>query len=812
MSGEVTHSDRRWWRGAALQAACAFVVLLCIVYRPLVFGDRVLGSPDTLTPGVQAAALKAAERAAGELALWQPWQFCGMPTTEAFSNLETFYFPNQVHRFLPLNWPSLQLFYLFLGGVGTFLLLRHFHCSKWPAILGGAAFLLNPYLAAMVAFGHGSQLVASCYIPWIVWVTVRLWRRSTLTSAACLALLLGFQLQAAHPQIAYYTWLFIGGYSLLQAVIGVRRESTRSSAARALGLFSGAVVVGAGIAMLIYLPAFEYARYSIRGAAVGDPSVIARASRAATDARYGYATSWSFHPLEALTFVVPSAFGFGGGTYWGRMPFTDHPHYTGVIVLALAIIGLLHRRDSFRWFLTGASATALVISFGRHFGVLYDLCYRFLPFFRMFRVPSMILILVEFGVLLLGSLGLDALIRHRGRTPPIWFRWGVGCVVASVLVLTIGSSVLTVAIDFPLPKTAPPGGSAIAPWTVSQVDQLRWMLLYGGSWRSVALLAAFLGGAWLRFRGRLSRQATAACIALLAIVDVAFISQMVVMPQEHSKRASGVVARETVSSYHEHDDVTLFLASDSSDFRIHPVGELFRESRFAMFGLESVGGYHPARLAVYENFLRNTHHAETPGLSRMLSVKYILASKSIRHPNLRPVFSGRLRAMRGPVDVIVHELQNPLPRAWFVDEMVAVADDGQLWPQLMRSGFDPGEVAYVPGNVRVPGQLTKGEVLEFRRGLHRISVKTRSAGPAFLVLSEVYYPLRWRALVDGRATPMYRTNGVLRGVLVSGGDHVVEFVLDRSSFRRGQWLSGISFVVAVCALVIGTVREGLLSW
>ena len=54
-------------------------------------------------------------------------------------------------------------------------------------------------------------------------------------------------------------------------------------------------------------------------------------------ADYNYATGWSFHPKEMLTFLIPSAFGFGGQVYWGLMPFTDYPNYMGIIILLLAL-------------------------------------------------------------------------------------------------------------------------------------------------------------------------------------------------------------------------------------------------------------------------------------------------------------------------------------------------------------------------------------------------------------------------------------------------------------------------------------------
>ena len=94
-----------------------------------------------------------------------------------------------------------------------------------------------------------------------------------------------------------------------------------------------ACLIGVGISLIILLPAMEYTPFSIRGGSASGGS------------DYNYATGWSFHPKEIMTFFIPSAFGFGGQPYWGYMPFTDYPNYMGIIILLLAMIGLIHKRE-----------------------------------------------------------------------------------------------------------------------------------------------------------------------------------------------------------------------------------------------------------------------------------------------------------------------------------------------------------------------------------------------------------------------------------------------------------------------------------
>ncbi len=126
---------------------------------------------------------------------------------------------------------------------------------------------------------------------------------------------------------------------------------------------------------------------------------------------YEYATNWSFSPGEVLTWIVPSYYGFGKSvyngpltqnrdvevnTYFGQMPFVDVAMYMGVIVFFLAILSMVvNWKDPFVRYLTILAAIATLISFGRTFPLFYDLMFHYFPFFDKFRVPSMILVLVQ---------------------------------------------------------------------------------------------------------------------------------------------------------------------------------------------------------------------------------------------------------------------------------------------------------------------------------------------------------------------------------------------------------------------------------
>ncbi len=75
----------------------------------------------------------------------------------------------------------------------------------------------------------------------------------------------------------------------------------------------------------------------------------------------------------------------------------------------------------------------------------------------------------------------------------------------------------------------------------------------------------------------------------------------------------------------------------------------------------------------------------------------------------------------------------------------------------------------------------------------RVRLHTRSEGPGLLVLSDVNYP-GWRATVDGRPSPVYQTDYLLRGTVIPAGEHDVEFVFWPWSFAIGSAVSMLALL------------------
>ena len=768
-----------------------FILLICILFSPVIFQGKMFGSPDSLSPKAASNILNKKAEETGEFLLWQPWIFSGMPTAEAFTNISKLYFPYYIFKLLFIPGLFIQLIHLIFCGVGGYLVGRKFNLSTISAFLVGAGFMITPFILRMIVFGHGSKMMTASYLPWIFLLTLKLFEKHRIIDMGFLAILLGFQLQRGHAQIVYYTLMFIGAYVLYQIIVAIIDTKELQSAFKGTALFLGAMVLASGMAMLVYLPSMEYAPYSVRGAGVSG------------GADYGYATNWSFHPKEMITFLIPSAFGFGGQTYWGHMPFTDFPNYMGVIILLLAIIGLVRRWEQVTWFFLVTSILALLISFGKHFSLVFDFFYNVFPFFSKFRVPTMILILLQFNVAILAGFGLDSLLTLRKNVIPRWIWILAGVLGFFTLVLVIGELFLKsiVSSGFTAPRTQDPR-------MIRAINALRWDLWYEDAWIMILFVTAFLAMIWLWIKRMVNRNLFLIGIVAVTIIDIGIVDQKIIQPSRKSGRASQLISSRVIQRYLQPDKVIKFLQEDKEgQFRIYAVGQLFNESRFKAFGIESVGGYHAAKLKVYNRFLEKTRKASTIPLMKMLNVKFLVSPQEIKHPDLAFVYQDKLLTGRGYMNVSIYKLKKNLPRAWFVQDVNHLGDQGELWRAISDPSFDPDSIAYVTEQIDISDDLGRGSVEAIKTTIHQLSIETSSDTLGFLVVSEVYFPLRWKASIDGKPAETIKANGVIRGVIVPAGEHKVEFNYDKSSFHNGIKVSLISFFISICFISYGIIKK-----
>jgi hypothetical protein len=404
----------------------------------------------------------------------------------------------------------------------------------------------------------------------------------------------------------------------------------------------------------------------------------------------------------------------------------------------------------------------------------------------------------------MAALGLNYLLTLHKQVIPRWFWPCTGVLVFFLLILTLGQSFLQqlVSSGFTPPRTQDPR-------TIQVINALRWDMWLKDAWTMVLILAAFFGLTWAFINQKIAKNGFTIAVTLLALTDIAIVDRKIIQPNKQSGRASQLMSNTIIDRYFQHDQITKILTDDNEKpFRVYPAGVLFSESRIVAFGIESVGGYHPAKLKIYNDFLQRTNNAGTLPLMRMLNVKYLLSPQPINFPGLMQIRQGNMKTGRGNLPVTLYELDDFQPRAWFVENVEVHVGKNLPWGTFTAQSFDPGRTAFVSQTDIVSNRsFTIGSVTDIQYSLHELIVKTESAAEGFLVISEVYYPLRWKAKIDGKEVKYFETNGVIRGLIVPPGNHEVKFIYDKSSFRKGIVISTVVFLLCIGIIAFGWVKS-----
>ncbi len=790
-----------------------FLYLITLVlFRGIIFDNAAFSDQaDTAAALTYKTAGDHIKTTEGIDPLWMPYFFSGMPT---FGNVA--YVPHNVSYLQTIVVGALQLLFLnatvswmivhcLLGGIFMFLLMRAWGFSHASATFSALTFMLSPYAIGLAQEGHGSKLQALSYLPMTFLLAHFLFEKRTLLSFGLFVAGIGTLLLTNHMQIVYYVLMTLGLYLAYQVVVDFR--SDKILALKKIGLFACGIFLGLCISSYIYLSVHEYAQFSIRGGGTeGSTGGLT----------WDYATNWSFHPFEMMNLLIPSFFGFSSNylynwqgqmrplpLYWGTMPFVSSTMYFGVLPLALSLLALVYRRNKLTIFIALLTLAIFCVSFGKHFGLLYNLLFSYLPFFNKFRAPVMILHLLPFTCGILGGIGLDVLLKSNDDKPGsstakltkillsilgvVWFLLAISFLFKSD-VSSFLSSFLFERAD----------GEPYSPQVLSEIKKIRFEVLWNDYVKFALLISAGLGAVILFLKGSIKRGMFIAIILGVLIVDLFVMDKKFINPTPLNAAEQQFAPDATIT----------FLKSQPGLFRVFPLGEgSFMDMDYAYHALQSVAGYHPAKLKIYQTMIDsclykgpNPEFPLNMAVVNMLNARYIVAAGGL--PSQFELVNEDRQKQK-------YVFRNPtaLPRAFFVLGAIVASSEHEVFARLNSADFNPSTTAIVEkplAETPIPDDSARVEITSY--GAHRIVMNTKRNGAGLLVLSEVYYPAGWNAYIDGRKTEIYKTNYILRSVMVPSGAHDVEFRFEPAIYELGWDLSRASWGLSGLCILIGLWR------
>lgn len=806
------------------------VLLVILYHKTLINGKPFLGGDQLKATMCYSPFIEEAIDH-GIYPLWNPYIFSGMPSFASLSavpliNLVDTATNYLIKIFTDNDFVRIFLNYLFFGWV-MFLLLRRFKLSYGASLFAAVAVVFIPQYVAFGVHAHNTKLLSLVLIPLILYLVDNLLEKRNLLYFALTSLALGFQLFRAHVQVCFYTYLLIGFYFVFYSIVRYKEDKSLTRILQSGALLLGTFILAFCLSSIIYLSVYEYSHFSIRGG--GTEGGLS----------YDYATGWSFSPLEMLTFFVPSFVGFGGNTYWGPMGFTDYPLYMSIIILYLIGVSLLIKRNRLIWFFSFVALFSLIVSFGKHFPLLYYPMFELIPFFNKFRIPSMIHILLDISAVILAAFGLNEIIQLRKeRLSPIYEKkmkqlvrysfifWGF-CVLISLFLLEGQKSYNDLAIDTQLSiiieqlKTQGYSESQIEqnmdyirqnvaqnviqqkqfpkPFKMAQKDSLKMELFF---MITFGLIFAYL-------KKKLTHTSLVTMLIALVVIDLLWVDFKIVNDKLNQNEANSIQPER----YFRETEVVKFLKQQqgNEDFRIY--SEIDDPNWYLYFLIQNVNGYNAAKLRIYQEMIEKMQF--NPKMLSMLNTKYIITNRTeLPGCQIVPGFENK------PAKVF--ESNSALPRAFFVNKDTVFVNknstpgldssnkdrQAKIFQFLKSESFKADEIAILeeppPFSIE-PSDNNHLEITGY--DIQKITLKAVVDKPAHLVLSEIYYPAGWKAYVDGRETKIYKTNYVLRSIFLQPGDHEIEFVFKPSSFKIGAIISIITFIVLIAILAYSILRQ-----
>ena len=727
-----------------------------------------------------------------QLPLWNPYAFSGHPHMADF----------QSGVFYPLNvfglmlgqiefWHLLRILPSILASFFTFLYLRSLKLANLPAIFGAIIFGFSPFILTW-----GEEVVLSphsiIWMPLILFAIERFLESKKKIFLAIISLSTAFSFFGGYMQTTIYMFLFIFAYLVFrfwQGTAGANVKHPWGGLALHLRILVS-FVLGAGIAAIQLLPSAELYFNA------------ARSQIALRDQLFNFLL-----PIETLiTYFAPDFFGHPATGNFFRLG--DAQYYEGILfagIPTLIFAGYMVFRKN-----TGGLVKFLAIAFAVSLLTTFNLpTSRFflslpIPFLST-SIPNRVLFMPVFVLAVLAAGGFDKWLVSGDRR--------ILRVIFSILAFYAALVLLLLIFKvFGLPYFDHAKFTSAGNIMVS----LRNLVIPLGVFALSGFLI-ILG----TLRGKL-KQKMAILIIAVSLVHVFYFSQKYF---SFSDRRYVFPQSAALS----------FIKDNQGIYRSWSVGDVYLENNFAsQYGLFWPEGYDSLNNRSYGEFtyamqgndIGDFVFRADAGLGRdkvsellenqsrrrlvdMAGVKYVIGTSDEEQVLSQNNFKKVFRQDR----VAVYENLQVMPRIFLAsnyegppqikDEGLMTKDEIQrmakerrkLIPQkLLRDDFDFRNVLILEKPSPISPQFGDGSVEIEKYEPTDVIVKTQSAEPKLLFLSDNYYP-GWKAKVDGDEVPILRANYTFRAVPLGPGAHEVRFYYDSDVFKLGLLVTFSSLAV-----------------
>jgi len=812
-----------------LIAILAFFIIASIYFIP-VFQGKSLRSHDTLTwKGMSKEVIEYRDKTGGE-ALWTNSMFGGMPayliSVQYKMNLIK-YIPNILH--INHENPHMIVFLYFLG---FYILLLAFKVNPWLALVGSLAYGFSSYFIIILDAGHITKAIALGYMPAIIaGAYLAFTRKKILLGASIFGLFMALQLLTNHFQIAYYTFwilLFYGIYLLIDNFnTRKKEESVVKQVIVPLVKPFAALLVALIFAMLsnftsIYLT-YEYGKDSMRGKS---ELTISDQKNETSGLDKKYATAWSYGKAETFNLFIPnlvggssvgsldedsevykflSQNGIQGANqivqqlplYWGTQSSTSGPVYLGAVVVFLFVFGMFFLKNSIKWWFFAVSIFAILLSWGENFMPLTEFFLDHVPMWNKFRVPSMILVMVELMFPLLGILAINELLtdkfdkKHFQKS--LFISVGITGGLALIFIVMSGAF-----FDFVGLRDADLKASGWNDDLLNALQKDRQSLLVADALRSLVLVLVSATFIWFYAAKKLSTEVFIALLGVAILFDLWTVDKRFVHNDKFVKDHKNEQAWPMTAADGQ------ILKDTDPDFRVLNLAvDPFNDASTSYYH-KSIGGYHGAKMKRYQELIEYGIYPEIQNIYTVFKNQPSaeILDSTFRVQNVLNMLNMKYLIYNGDAQPLLN--RNANGNAWFVNEIKIVENADQEITSL--STINTKTTALVDkrfekqlANFKAsPDSSARISLIEYQP--NQLKYKSSSKSEQIAVFSEIYYDKGWTVSLNGKPAEYFRTNYVLRGMIIPAGENEIEFTFKPKMYSTGNIITLISSFILLLFL------------
>jgi hypothetical protein len=809
-------------------AVSIFVIVAVIYCKPTLDGKVLQQSDTTQWKAMAQSSFKYKEQH-GHFPLWTNSMFCGMPAYQIALDAENPVSLGFFYEALSFGLPKPASFF-FLACICFYFLAIILRCNPYLAIGTALSYAYCTYNPVIIVAGHETKMWAISYMPALIGGILLLFDKKYILGTACTALFATMLIGANHLQITYYALIIIGFMSVAFIVSCIKSKQFKHLFI-AGSLAIGAALLGVGVNAITLRTTSEYGKLSIRGGSIlagTDAKVKGNVTQTGLDKDYAF--SYSLYKTEPLAMMIPRIYGGSSslevdedkskaieklremqpqmaqqlqgylGAYWGGIGGTSGPPYIGAIICLLGLMGFVVLDGKHKWWILCATVFTLMLSWGKYFEGFNIWMLNNLPAYNKFRAPSMILVVPTLLMTMMAALSLQKIVAAEDKVA-IWDKYKKGLmVVGGMLVfalLVYLSADFTSEGDKALLKQVGDIQDAQQKAAIydavksflSALKEDRKGLFLGDFIRTILFMAAAAAVLWLSIKKKVSALVAVAIISVLAFIDV------ITIDLKYFNNDKFQDAAEYADASFKQNAIETELLKDKSNYRVFNVSsgirDAFNGDARTSYYLNSIGGYHPAKLSIYQDLIERQlyNFPNCMPVVNMLNAKYVIQQNP---QNGQPLLTPNPDA---------------LGNCWFVKAVTFKKTPLEVMNTLTT--FNTKDSAVVEDANKdlvkydaINDSTAKISLVKNENDL--VEYTSNSSTAKFAVFSEVYYNAGWKAFVDGKETTIVKTNYALRGLSVPAGQHKITFEFKPDSYYGSLKISVIASAL-IWLLLIGSV-------